>query len=139
MRLTDRTPSYVGTWDINNPCGGYFEMFIDANNGVFKGEIIDCIGDADIEGTRTGNELKFVKRYREGQCTPGAVRSDVTYKGIIRGDEIIGFFAVGGYGERMYMRQTHVQSPLELGMIQLAAEKKYLSEIKELGKRFFKE
>ncbi len=137
-RLTDKEPTFVGTWDVNNPSKGYFELFIDESNGRFQGEVIDCSGDADVEGTRTETELRFMKRYRKDACSTQAYDDEILYRGLIKENEVIGFYAMNDYGEAMYMTSKKQATPLQLGMSWIETAKKYKSEIKDFGKRFFK-
>ncbi len=138
-RLTEREPAYVGTWDVDNPCEGYFEVFVREENGKFQGEMIDALGDAEVEGTRTATELRFAKRYREDQCSTGAARDEILYRGIIKGNEITGFYALRGYGKAMYMTPERPKGPVYLGLSWAAAVTKYGEEIKAFGKRLFEE
>lgn len=96
-RLSDRAPDFIGTWDIHNPLRGYFEMFVDRNGEKIKGEIVDCLGDADFEGEESRGEMRFVKQYRAIKPFD-KVPGRVLYRGIIRGEEIAGFFMTLGTG-----------------------------------------
>jgi len=104
-RLCEKTPDYVGTWDDSSPYEGYFEMLIERDGGRFRGECVDCLGDADINGKMNGDEISFVKRYREGRCRVGACQGDVRYKGIIKDENVIGYYEHNGSGSPFIMRQ----------------------------------
>lgn len=136
-RITPRNPDFVGTWDVDNPCEGYFEMFTDKENGSFKGEIIDCLGDADFEGEKTETEIRFTKKYRKNRCSVSQDQ-EILYRGVMRGKIILGFYGIRGHGgNAIYMTSEQPASPVDLGISWVTAVKKYKPQIRSLGKRFF--
>ena len=70
--LSDAVPDWVGTWDVEQPSRGYFEVFVDEENGrIMRGRIEDLLGTADFEGEFSSREIKFTKKYRQtsSHCT----------------------------------------------------------------------
>ena len=111
------TPDWVGTWDVNSPSNGYFEMFIDEQIGSHvSGRIEDMLGTSTFEGDITLRSISFVKRYTD--CARQASNSPINYQantesdrnrhqGIYRGDKAVGWF---------YMEKPVGNSPFQMSM-----------------------
>lgn len=93
--FTDRPPDFVGTWDLECPLRGYFEMYVNgqAEGEPFSGVIEDCLGTADFEGEIDDNWTQFLKSYNEGQRAKESVGSQIPIlyegylkDGVFRGD-----------------------------------------------------
>lgn len=136
--FSDRKPDLVGTWDISNPSQGYFEMFVNRNGKNVSGVIVDCLGDSDFEGEIRNGEVRFVKRYKQGSCSEEASSTEVVYKGIVRNQEIIGWFVMGGCGERFYATSNHVDDFVDLAMSGYSSANRYKRGLESLSKRLFK-
>ena len=137
-RLTNKVPDMVGTWDVHDPYRGYFELFIDKTKQGFSGEIVDGLGEADFEGRISDGEMQFVKRYREGRRSSEAVKQPVTYRAMIVGNEMPGFFAVGRSSSgSFYATREQIKSPFELALRWNKYERGHSKELKALAKRFF--
>jgi hypothetical protein len=62
--FTESEPDYIGTWYLNLPSAGYFELFImEPHNGQVRGKVIDTIGDGMFQGTVNDNVMSFTKEY----------------------------------------------------------------------------
>ncbi|NIO23205.1 MAG: hypothetical protein GTN38_04235, partial [Candidatus Aenigmarchaeota archaeon] len=91
-RITSVKPDYVGTWDIEYPSRGFFEMFIEekGKDGFLRGRIEDCLGSADFECTPSPGRFDFSKRYRENECARNTQKGWIEYES--EGDEKKGYF-----------------------------------------------
>jgi len=136
-RLSDRKPDFIGTWDVDNPLGGYFEMFVTRNGKAIHGEIVDCLGDADFEGEVKNREMRFVKKYRQDRCSEGASLKEIAYRGIVRNGDIIGYFVIDGWGKPFYATLQPADDFVDLGMSWNSSAKRYKKGIKSLRKRLF--
>lgn len=113
-RITDRTPDYVGIWDLAEPMKGYFELFIEerGENGAVSGTIEDCLGSAKFSGVQNSSEFNFDKRYQRHEMT--AIKTKIEYKGKQEGDVCSGHFWVDGFGQAFYMIKKPKAHPHEL-------------------------
>ncbi len=136
-KLTERKPTFVGTWDIHNPLEGYFEMFVEKDGGIISGEIVDCLGDANFEGKIPDGTIRFVKRYMPGKCSDGASLKDITYKGIVREGNVIGYFVIDGFGKPFYATQKQEIDFIDLGMSWIHSSERYEEDMKSLKDRLF--
>ena len=136
-RLSDKNPNFVGTWDIHNPLGGYFEMFVNKEGSSIHGEIIDCLGDAEFRGQLVDDELRFVKVYAPDKCSEGASLDEISYKGIMRGRSVLGYFIISGFGSPFYATSRPIKATIDLGMSWGSSAKRYSKDIKLLGERLF--
>ncbi len=136
-RLSDKKPSLVGTWDINNPLQGYFEMFADGNGKTIHGEIIDCLGDADFEGEISNRTIRLVKKYRQDRCSDGASLREIVYKGIVRDGNIVGYFVMGGFGQPFYATSGQRGDFADLGMLWYHSLKRYRRGMESLRDGLF--
>ncbi len=125
-RLDDRTPDLVGTWNIDNPMKGYFEMFIKRNGKSINGRIVDCLGDATFEGEIGSRDIRFIKKYLQGQCCDGAASGEIVYNGIVRDGRITGYFVVPGFfPQPFYATPEQTRDFLNLGMAWRLSSKRY--------------
>ncbi len=123
--ILDRTPDYVGIWDICFPSKGYFEMFVeDHSDGIFSGKIEDRLGTAKFEGIITPTDLNFVKRYVVSEET--AIQEPIEYKAKREGQECHGYFYLKEFGDAFFMTQSPKMDPVSLSLrwYELAVDKK---------------
>jgi hypothetical protein len=116
--FSDKTPDWVGTWNVYNPSYGYFELFIDKQeDGITKGRIEDCFGTATFSGKITPHYVDFVKRYVH--CTEGSYKSDITYFASRRceSDMHLGVYECDeGSGNFFMEKAGRKSSPLEMAL-----------------------
>ena len=113
--VQDRTPSYVGVWDVSDPSEGYFEMFVEnEENGNIQGTIEDCLGSGVFTGSVDGNSFNFEKQYTNHGTQ--AIQVPINYKGKVHGDEIIGYHYNEGFGRAFYMVKTDKANPIDMGV-----------------------
>jgi len=75
--LSEKEPDFTGTWDLDIPARGHFEMFVDfEKENAYKGRIIDCNGDAIFSGVKG---KKFVKLYDEEFRIPEAASFPIPF------------------------------------------------------------
>jgi len=117
--VTGKVPDFVGTWNLNNPHEGYFELFISRNNnGNVSGTIEDCLGTGDFNGVMADTEFRFLKNYRPDACIKKVDKYDLHYQGKRRGIEVFGEFSIGGGGgDFFYMIQSSQEKPVELAFL----------------------
>lgn len=72
-------PDFVGTWDLDLPARGLFEVFVEGSR--FGGRIEDTLGTAVFEGTINDTEVSFVKGYDPEKSSPEATPKPVRYAG----------------------------------------------------------
>lgn len=99
--LADQTPDYVGTWDLQNPLQGFFEVYVNgqAEGEPFSGIIEDCLGTADFEGEIDADWVQFLKSYREDQSSPQAAKMLMLYEGYRQNGKYEGGFSFQGKEE----------------------------------------
>ncbi|MBR9676647.1 hypothetical protein GOV04_00710 [Candidatus Woesearchaeota archaeon] len=86
-----KEPDFVGTWDVSTPSKGYFELFIEEQDGQnVSGTIVDCVGDATFEGTLTSKSFDFVKTYQ--QAVKSSQKNQISFPGIKSGSIIHGCY-----------------------------------------------
>lgn len=114
--ILDRTPDYVGIWDIHFPSKGYFEMFVeDQSNGRVSGKIEDCLGTARFEGIITPTDLNFVKQYVVSEET--TIQEPIEYKAKKEGQEYHGHYYVKGFvSDAFFMTQSPKMDPVSLSL-----------------------
>ena len=90
LETRSRDPDYVGTWDMNLPIFGFFEMYVENTEGdIPEGKIIDCLGDAKFLGEICPERVNFSKEYTVnfGQAGDGEVNYHSTREnGYYRGE-----------------------------------------------------
>ena len=75
-RITDGTPDYVGTWDMD-PFEGYFEVYVQDTDGEnISGVIEDVNGSASFEGKVDESEVGKIKEGLPLEITVGAIKND---------------------------------------------------------------
>ncbi len=136
-KLSDAKPTYVGTWNIDNPLEGYFEMFVDKEGKTMSGKIVDCNGDAEIKGKMDNKNIKFIKKYKPDSCSKKAYAGEIPYKGIIRNGNIMGYFTIDGFGEPFYATPGQVNDFSDLGMSWISFARRYKKGMKSLRERLF--
>ncbi len=88
-RVTDKTPDYIGSWDLDFEERGLFEVFVrqrSEENGVasISGIIEDCNGSADFQGRMEKNSIVFFKRYTKAALC--AAKGEIHYTGVLQKD-----------------------------------------------------
>lgn len=99
--IADKTPDYVGTWDLRFPLRGYFEVYVNgqAKGGPLSGIIEDCLGTADFEGEISENWVQFLKTYQKDNSTANAIKMPILYKGLRKNGKYEGQFTCQGLDE----------------------------------------
>jgi len=103
-RVTDGTPSYIGTWSMGMPAKGVFEMFIgarepDGDGGEYiRGIIEDTLGTAAFSGHLSGTLVSFSKRYDKLAVEQGGARARIIYQGTRKEKKVEGEFMMEGSG-----------------------------------------
>jgi len=82
-KLLPEEPTYTGTWNINDPSKGYFELIITHQQGnTIEGIIEDMETSATFTGQRTAHNITFIKtRQQEG-------RKPIHYQLALQGNNI---------------------------------------------------
>jgi hypothetical protein len=75
-KFSDKTPDFVGTWDIANPVYGRFEVFLGNDT---QGAIEDLLGTATFQGIINNEHATFLKEYLP--VCPAAVQDIIQYIG----------------------------------------------------------
>ena len=113
--IQDRTPDFIGTWNIMTPSEGYFEVFIeDRKNNLVSGTIEDCFGSATFIGTITSTSFNFTKRYN--QAALEATRKNIHYRSTKNNQEFNGNFCVEGYSSQrsFFITENLKATPIDL-------------------------
>jgi hypothetical protein len=76
--LPDKIPDYIGTWDLNIPARGLFEIYLNPKN-KFVGKIEDALGTASFMGEIKEEGLFFTKNYDMGKSSSSAMRDTIAY------------------------------------------------------------
>ncbi len=98
-RVTDRVPDYTGTWDMEIPERGAFEMFIEKrDNGSVSGMMEDIFGRSTFYGTLFDDGgIFFEKIYDKSAIDMGGSSRPVDYHGALAdGRKIHGLYFVLG-------------------------------------------
>lgn len=98
----DKKPDFVGTWDVNIPARGLFEIYITereefCGSTIIKGTIEDVNGSAEFAGNIKDNEMMFNKTYSEDAIRAGGVSGNINFSGRLEGKEYRGFFVCTNY------------------------------------------
>ncbi len=94
-------PAFVGTWDLQTPSHGLFEIYPEGNNG-FSGRIEDGFGTAVFKGNIDGNRIAFRKYYDFDRAVYRLGNEDVFEQAIeyeaqsSDGEHFAGFFRIPG-------------------------------------------
>jgi hypothetical protein len=138
-RLDDKKPDFVGTWNIDNPMKGYFEMYVNRNGKSISGEIIDCLGDATFEGEIGTRDIRFIKKYKDEKSCKSAASSEIDYRGIVRERRITGFFVMpNSFPQLFYATPERTDDLLNLGMSWRTSSKRYQRAIKALRETMYR-
>lgn len=116
-QFTDKTPDWVGTWDVTQPSRGYFELFVeDQANGITRGTVEDLLGTAIFEGLITSRQVRFIKNYNHS--TRAAINGGIKYNAnsAYDRDRHWGCYAGGGSGDIFYMEKPVGSSPVGMSM-----------------------
>ncbi|MEM2916673.1 MAG: hypothetical protein QXT19_04960 [Candidatus Woesearchaeota archaeon] len=118
-RVTDKTPDYIGTWNVNSEEEGLFEVFVKERvqeNGVarIKGTIEDCNGSADFNGEVGEKRIAFVKKYTN--ASPKAAKVEINYSGMLQDGKYVGSYVganccSGKFWMKPFEKTTQSQSP----------------------------
>ena len=73
--VQDKKPDYVGTFNLNHPSKGYFELFFDSKT---TGTVVDYLGISKVEGIFTDEKIEFTKKYTN--AIPNAMKGRIEYK-----------------------------------------------------------
>lgn len=91
--LPERTPQFIGTWNLDLPAGGLFEVYVDtSNDGTLSGSIEDINGRARFSGRVTKSYVQFEKTYEEVAICAGGAAGPITYNGRFRNGKYYGEF-----------------------------------------------
>ena len=93
----DKKPDFVGTFDLQIPARGLFEMYINESEKIgtdehINGIIEDVFGTAKFQGSIQGNEIFFFKEYFGHALWVGASRRGIRYDGRLKNGKCQGFF-----------------------------------------------
>lgn len=132
--MPDKTPDYIGTWDLITPSEGYFELFIDSRQPspvcsgaeLIEGTIEDLLGHAEFQAKDGETSLEFGKGYCGS--APGSMSGPIFYYGLKEGEYIIGTFGAkqSKRGRPFIMKKAAQAKPIELAIMwnKLAMEEK---------------
>ena len=67
--MSERTPDYIGTWNLVIPAQGLFEVYLDKKNGGMTGRIEDTLGTAIFTGVISKKTATFMKKYKPGESS----------------------------------------------------------------------
>ncbi len=95
------TPDYIGTWDMQVPARGLFEVYL-GDDGI-NGTIEDCLGTARFSGKISSDVAVFVKEYGDDKSSADAARDGVMYAGVSKGEIIAGEFRIYNEGGKFRM------------------------------------
>ncbi|GEM_PF-5898992 len=90
----ERKPQFIGTWDVQVPEAGLFEVYIESAHpdGLVEGTIEDVNGPAYFRGKIEDARVSFSKFYSEAARSIGAAQDLVYYEGFRENGECRGFF-----------------------------------------------
>jgi hypothetical protein len=102
-RITDGKPDYIGTWSIEIPTLGLFEMYVDQRKGAnFSGTIVDVNGSAVFAGQQTPEAVRFRKVYDSRAVVAGGCESPLDYEGQRRNGRYEGQYGPGYFWMREF-------------------------------------
>ncbi len=99
-RVTSGSPDFIGTWDVEIPARGLFEVYLDS------GTIEDCLGTAEFVGNIGPDSVDFTKGYVPGQYSHLAYHDMINYRGISTKEGYEGFYTMGREPERKFTLQS---------------------------------
>jgi len=89
----ERNPQFIGTWDIEVPGRGLFEIYLEKQNGKsIEGTIEDTIGRSTFKGTKNNGEIYFTKKYSEEAKLMGGAKEEIEYNGFLVNGKYEGLF-----------------------------------------------
>ena len=93
--LANKTPDYIGTWDVKCPMRGLFEIFMNKRAEVeqFSGIIEDSLGTAHFEGEIDGQYASFLKTYDDSKSSSSAVKQPIYYEGELKNGKYEGEYS----------------------------------------------
>jgi len=108
-----RKPDYIGTWDLEVPAHGLFEVYIDDRNGdgAFNGHVEDAYGQAGITGHTTDGAISFTKTYSRNAKRLGGENNPVFYVGSRTSDGYEGNFTFDDNGREVVKQFSMRKSP----------------------------
>jgi len=95
--LPFETPQFIGTYDLELPPRGLFEVYLDspiAEDGKFSGKIEDTLGTATFTGTITKKEIIFTKNYCPDKSSGKASKTEISYIGRFNGVQYEGTYEI---------------------------------------------
>ncbi len=83
-------PDFIGTWNMEIPAQGLFEVFVNhrRKDGSFDGIIEDCIGRARFEGAISNGGVSFRKYYFDPARWTGGAADVIRYEGTLGADGV---------------------------------------------------
>lgn len=114
--LLTKKPNFIGTWDLEIPARGLFEMYIThRSDGKIEGIIEDCIGSAQFAGELSNNNVKFVKAYDKLAVKIGGAEELLFYEGELKDGEYHGNFRSQETEKKgLYQEQPRVEGKFTL-------------------------
>lgn len=82
--MANKTPDYIGTWDVHVPARGLFEIYLDKKDksGMGTGIIENCLGTGKILFSKFENhEVCFLKKYKPQGSSGSAAKDEILYEG----------------------------------------------------------
>lgn len=112
-RLSEEKADMAGTWDLDNPWRGYFELFVEKRQGSgISGRIEDCLGTATFTGTVGREVVEFVKTYTRA-CSD-AMTKPIHYQLAKKGVHLAGYYKAGFSRGLCYATTDIPMTPLEM-------------------------
>lgn len=101
-RVTDGSPNFIGTWDVEIPARGLFEVYLESG---MSGRIEDCLGTATFVGEIGPEIVDFTKSYHPEESSKTAYHDVINYSGRLVGQNYEGVYKVGREPERKFTFQ----------------------------------
>lgn len=101
-RVTDGSPDFIGTWDVEIPARGLFEVYLDSKQ---SGRIEDCLGTATFVGEIGPERIDFTKGYLPEESLKTSYHDVINYSGRLVGKDYEGVYKVGIAPERKFTLQ----------------------------------
>ncbi len=107
--LPHRIPNFIGSWDLENPAEGLFEIYIEQVEGKdIYGTIEDALGSASFFGRYDPEEfINFWKEYEEPATLIGASNRTLVYSGTFKDGQYKGSFGANSMsmGRDFWLRE----------------------------------
>ena len=111
--FSSETADWVGTWSVQEPSRGYFELYIENRDGDYvSGRIEDCLGTARFEGEITSDSARFLKTYQDSRRD---ALPELTFEAE-GGNKKHGAYRSPGGAGNFYMERPNGSSPLDMSM-----------------------